>query len=135
MNLEPTRNSLGRWTYFFRVSSLAYPNLLGKKSYVVVVYFSSFVWECRLVIYFRACTSKKCLGHDNLPAFLLKYTSRASIFASFVRENPAIIFQFICMRDADLFLSMWICKSHLCLLYRCWVQGPSSCETFMCLIN
>ena len=25
------------WTYFFRVSSLAYPNLLGKKSYVVVV--------------------------------------------------------------------------------------------------
>jgi len=31
MNLEPTRNSLGRWTYFFRVSSLAYPNLLGKK--------------------------------------------------------------------------------------------------------
>ena len=25
------------WTYFFRVSSLAYPNLLGKKGYVVVV--------------------------------------------------------------------------------------------------
>ena len=25
------------WTYFFRVSSLAYPNLLGKKDYVVVV--------------------------------------------------------------------------------------------------
>jgi len=24
------------WTYFFRVSSLAYPNLLGKKGYVVV---------------------------------------------------------------------------------------------------
>jgi len=24
-------------TYFFRVSSLAYPNLLGKKGYVVVV--------------------------------------------------------------------------------------------------
>ena len=24
-------------TYFFRVSSLAYPNLLGKKDYVVVV--------------------------------------------------------------------------------------------------
>ena len=25
------------WTYFFRVSSLAYPNLLEKKSYVIVV--------------------------------------------------------------------------------------------------
>ena len=25
------------WTYFFRVSSLAYPNLLGKKGYIVVV--------------------------------------------------------------------------------------------------
>ena len=25
------------WTYFFQVSSLAYPNLLGKKGYVVVV--------------------------------------------------------------------------------------------------
>jgi len=24
-------------TYFFRVSSLAYPNLLGKKDYIVVV--------------------------------------------------------------------------------------------------
>jgi len=25
------------WTYFFRVSSLAYPTCLGKKDYVVVV--------------------------------------------------------------------------------------------------
>jgi len=30
MDMKPTR-------YFFRVSSLAYPNLLGKKGYVVVV--------------------------------------------------------------------------------------------------
>ena len=29
------------WTYFFRVSSLAYPNLLGKKGYVVVVVLES----------------------------------------------------------------------------------------------
>ena len=28
------------WTYFFRVSSLAYPNLLGKKGYVVLVVYN-----------------------------------------------------------------------------------------------
>ena len=44
-------NVLEPWTYFFRVSSLAYSNLLGKKGYVVVVVVSSslsagWFWWC-----------------------------------------------------------------------------------------
>jgi len=39
-------------TYFFRVSSLAYPNLLGKKGYVVVVYINWLAIESDLITLF-----------------------------------------------------------------------------------
>jgi len=46
--LSVSKDTLG--TYFFRVSSLAYPNLLGKKGYVVVVVVCKdtlgTLWEC-----------------------------------------------------------------------------------------
>ena len=53
------------WTYFFRVSSLAYPNLLGKKNYVVVVVVVdrctySYLGFCNVVLY---CSEGKHHSH------------------------------------------------------------------------
>ena len=52
MDLKPIRNS--RDPCFFWVSSLAYPNLLGTKGYVVVI-------VCKIIIII-VCISKK--GND-----------------------------------------------------------------------
>ena len=46
------------WTYFFRVLSLAYPNLLGEKGYVVVVVMIRMVPAKKMIRMVRTCISR-----------------------------------------------------------------------------